>query len=618
MRVFLTALLVVMTVQPAAAATWQPVERNFVRIPIPALADLNASRFGSRSWRVRFKGDSLEVTGATSSAPALPFSPQVDTATMGYYGSQPTQALHFKNAWFLSYYHGEFGGALWQFSADGSVGRMLLGGPTYDLLPFGNEVLVATGSAAPWFLKPLLIHRFALRAGFWQEVGHTDFDRDITTLTNLGGRLYGIDSTAYFIATLSRLDLSGSLYPLWAFDGHLDVTSLAESRHRDYALGARGYIVRLHAGVNGLSATWYAPRDCTHYTPSKNDSGALDARCIGAAATKPFERLRSAPASYAWTSEDGNWMLPFGGRRLLHFVGHDWIEDGDSPLGSRELPRQILTAGNDLVILSTGALWLRQAGKWSRVVSADGTCQRVAITGTIAWCLTFESDRSVLTATNFNGTSIATYTIHAQSEVLSAGLGDDVWFSLKNMPFVGHMMANGNTEQKQLQSSILSLSRSANGVWFSETDHVHYGFIDASGTVHELAWLDPGVLSITGAHWNAWLEELFQDRRVMIRKVNTAGSKGGGAYAADVRSILVAPDGTLWAQSRLWPTILRITESGEVTRYRLPCLDQHLVFLHGPNNGLWFLSKERHCNGYIDAADIHVRDLPMMQHVDYK
>ncbi|HET9394409.1 MAG TPA: hypothetical protein VFO29_12910, partial [Candidatus Rubrimentiphilum sp.] len=338
MRAFFAVIFAAIVAQPAAAATWTPLERGFVRIPPPSISDLNASRFGSRSWRVRFKGDNLEVADARPTPSALPFAPQIDTATMGYYGTQPTSSLHFKDVWFLSYYHGEFGGALWQFSADGSVGRMLLGGPTDDLLPFGNEVLAATGSASPWFLKPLRIHRFALSGGLWQEVGHTDFDHNITTLTNLGGQLYGIVGMD-FAATLSKLDLSGNLYPLWRFNRNLEITNLGMSRHSDYALGAVGYIVRLHAIGNGLGATWYAPRDCTHYTPSINDMGAVDARCVGAAGTRPFERRRFAPASYAWTSEDGNWMLLNGGRRLLHFVGRDWIADSDSPLGSDESPR---------------------------------------------------------------------------------------------------------------------------------------------------------------------------------------------------------------------------------------------------------------------------------------
>lgn len=619
MRTFLVALLIVIAAQPAAAATWIPIERDFVRILPPSAADLSTSRFGSRSWLVRFRGDRLEVIRTTQTAPDIPFSPQIDTATMGYYGTQPTQALRFKDAWFLSYYHGEFGGALWQFNADGSIGRMLLEHPAYDLLPFGNEVLAATGSAAPFFFKPLRIHRFALRSRIWQEIGHTDFDYNITGLTNLGGQLFGIAGTANFIAALSKLDLSGNLYPLWRFNWDLGITNLAMSRNGDYALGARGYIVRLHGSGNSLNATWYAPRNCTHYTPSRSDMGALDARCIGAAGKKAFERRRAAPASDAWISEDGNWMLPLGGRHLLHFTGSDWNESVESPLTPQESPRQILTAGNDLVVLSTRWVWLRRAGDWSRVISADGTCQALALTGEIAWCLTFESDRSLLTATKFDGTSVTAYTIRARSEILCPGLGDDdVWFGEKNMSFAGHMTANGKVEQIPLQSPIQTMSRSAHAIWFSEADRLHYGFVDGSDKVHEFVWADASVLSVRGARSDAWLEQLYQDRRVIIRKVNIAGSNGGGAYAIDVKSFVVAPDGTAWIQSSAWPTMLHITEEGGVTRYRLPCIDQHLLLLHGPNNGIWFLSKEPHCSGYVDATAIHVRDLPMVEYVDYK
>ncbi|HET9393299.1 MAG TPA: hypothetical protein VFO29_07270 [Candidatus Rubrimentiphilum sp.] len=189
---------------------------------------------------------------------------------------------------------------------------------------------------------------------------------------------------------------------------------------------------------------------------------------------------------------------------------------------------------------------------------------------------------------------------------------------MKDLPFLGHMTANGNLEQIRLQSPIQAISRSTTAVWFSEADHLHYGFIDAAGKLHEFTWVDPGVLSVRGAGSAAWLEELFLNRRVIVRNVDSAGSNGGGAYAVDVKAFLVAPDGTAWVQSSAWPTILRVTEAGGVTRYRLPCIDQHLMLLHGPNNGLWFLSKEPHCSGYIDAAAIHVRDLPAVEYVDYK
>ena len=617
MRVLLVALLIVIAVRPVSAATWSPLERDFVRILPASGADLNTSRLGSRSWRVRFNGDRVEVIEASPRIPGLPFLPEIDMPGIIYYGTQPTQVLRVIDSWFLAYNHGEFGGGLWQFNGDGSVGRMLLERPTYDLLPFGDEVLAATGSAAPFFFKPLRIHRFALRGGSWQEVGHTDFDHNITTLTNLGGQLYGIAGTADFIAALSKLDLSGNLQPLWQFNWDLGVSSLAMSQQGDYALGARGYVVRLHKRGNGFAAAWYAPRDCITYAIFENDDG-LKARCIGAAGTRSFERRRSAPATSAWTSEDGNWMLLPGSQKIFHYNGSTWTQSGDSPLGPIESPRQILTAGNDLVVLSTSSLWLYRSGKWSRISSTDGTCQRLALTTRIAWCLTFNSDRSLLTGTTFDGTLVASQTIQPQAEILWPGLFDDAWFGQKDSPTIGHVTASGTVEQIRLQSPIQAISRSADAIWFTEADRLHYGFVDASNKLRELTWSGPSVLSVRGAQSDAWLEELYQDRRVIIRKVNTAGSNGGGAYAVDVKAFVVAPDGTAWVQSSAWPTILRITEAGEVTRYRLPCFDQHLVLLHGPNNGLWFLSKEPHCSGYVDAAAIHVRDLPMVEYVDYK
>jgi hypothetical protein len=79
----------------------------------------------------------------------------------------------------------------------------------------------------------------------------------------------------------------------------------------------------------------------------------------------------------------------------------------------------------------------------------------------------------------------------------------------------------------------------------------------------------------------------------------------------------VSGDGALWAQINNWPTITRVTESGATTRFELPCDDQRLQLLAGPNNGIWFISKEPGCSGYIDARSVHVRELPMVETVRY-
>ncbi len=110
---------------------------------------------------MRFKGEVLYASAASSPTPVIPFSPQIDTAELGYYGTQPSEALRVPGGWFLAYDHGEFGGGLWQFNTSGTIGRRLLWTPTYGLLRYGNDVLAKTLDN-PMLFRTLTIHRFSI------------------------------------------------------------------------------------------------------------------------------------------------------------------------------------------------------------------------------------------------------------------------------------------------------------------------------------------------------------------------------------------------------------------------------------------------------------------------
>ncbi|MDQ2681171.1 MAG: hypothetical protein M3Y21_09160 [Candidatus Eremiobacteraeota bacterium] len=124
------------------------------------------------------------------------------------------------------------------------------------------------------------------------------------------------------------------------------------------------------------------------------------------------------------------------------------------------------------------------------------------------------------------------------------------------------------------------------------------------------------VLSIQGAVKGAWLRELFPGSRIFVRHLDANG-KYDNAYAGGVTKTTVTADGVLWAQSEGWPTILRLTESGDLRRFLLPCADPYLRVLRGPHDGVWFISHDAGCSGSVERDGIHVGNLPREEITSY-
>ncbi|MHB1770041.1 MAG: hypothetical protein ACYCPH_03110 [Minisyncoccota bacterium] len=588
-----------------------------MRVAMPSAEDLSASRFGTRAWRVHFRGTALEVSRAPREQPAIPFAPEIDTFTMGDYGTQPTEALRVSNAWFLAYYHGEFGGALWQFNADGSVGRVLLGSPTYDLVRYRDEVLAATGSAAPFFFKPLLIHRFALRDGKWQEVGQTAFPYNIFDLTRIAGRLYGVAVLRYGVQTLAEVDLSAHMKPLWEIGGDLVVSNFAIARNGDIAIGARGYVIRLRRRGNVLRPTWYAPPDCVRYTAATNVTQALDARCIATAGTASYARRLFAPASGVTASPDGRWMLAQRGPHLLHFTQGRWHEIA---LPRRDVGFSAVDDPYGHPLLSApGQIWMQRGGHWSQIGPSVECTTPFSISTDVAWCAALGRSESNITGIRFDGRTVVARVRAAQLRFVAAGLSGDAWFTIKDAPLIGHVAADGSVTEIRLSAPVALLAKSQRAVWFTETDQKHYGFFDLQNHLHELSSRTGySVLDIIGAPHGAWLDESSPGEGVMLRQLRSDDKKDTGRYLTEVNKAVVTVDGTLYARSSKWPTIVRMTESGQVTRYRLPCPDPYLRLVPAPNDGLWFIGKDPHCSGRIEAGAVHVQNLPLVESMEYK
>jgi hypothetical protein len=606
---------------PRPDHAWQPVDQTLLRVAQPTHSDLMAASSGSRTWHVRYRGATLEVTPESLPRPdpTVPFHPDIDTATMGEYGTQPSQVVQMRNAWFLSYYHGEFGGGLWVFSHDGTVGRRLLGTAVAGIQQYEGDVIATTGSNAPFFFAPLRIHRFALKDGSWREVAHTDFPHNIRALNHVDRHLYGMVDTAPANdwTVFSEIDLAGHVTPIWQASPHVIASNLAISKTGDIAIGTVGYVIVLHRQGNTFQPTWYAPHDCIQYRVAADDKQGLDAHCVAEPRIKPYMSIHSEPISLYWASNDGNWILTRGRpQQLLHIQSDTKHENVPLPPDPDIYFLRVASRGDDAVVVGVKSVWLRRNGTWSRITDREPVCSNLlTLSPEMLWCTAQDDLRNVLVGINFDG-SRATATPRADPQLIAAGMAGDVWFSEKDA-FIGHASLHESTEFA-VTSPLSSISRGRTAVWFTESDGSHYGYIDAAGKVHELALSEPsGDIGITGANGGAWLTEKFERARTIVRHVDENGTIANVVYAIDVRRSRVSADGALWAQNNNWPTIARVTEAGTTTRFELPCHDQRLQLLAGPNNAIWFLSKEPGCSGYIDARSVHVRELPLVETVRY-
>lgn len=602
---------------------WQPVERVMVRIAPPSDADLSAGSFGTRAWRVRFRGTALEVSPLPLPRPqvGIPFEPMINTATMGDYGSQPTSAIRVGDAWFLAYYHGEFGGGLWIFSADGKVGRRLIDTEVYGLQRFGNDVLVVTSRNALMFMPPLTVHRFGRSGGMWQEISHTDFPVSIAPLVHIGSHLYGMAHTKYAEQAFSEIDLTGGLRTLWHFSGSAYVSDLAIAHNDDLAIGAKGFVARLRRRGNTAETLWYAPRDCVTYKRAEDDRQGLDARCVPAPQAQAYMRRRSipaVPASFQSVSNDGRWMLT-GGRPqyLLRLSGPDEVRSMPLPREASHLFFRLLGYGDDVILTEgrTATLWLRRDTRWSNI--GVSTCSNsIAMTNDALVCHDAEDGPGAVRWIGFDGTALTSDSTRSAPERVVPGSANDAWFSEKDTPVIGHLSGRG-TEELPISSPIRALSSFDGSVWFTEADELHYGFVGADGKMQErpVGQYDRAK-SIAASKNGAWLAESLGGTRIITYHLDADG-KRTGAWVAGVRTSIVTQDGTLWSESDEWPTIVRMTEDGKMTSYALRCADKRLSLVPGPQNGIWFRSREPNCSGYIDARAITLRDFPNVESVDF-
>ena len=612
----LTALaLSTMLVPPSAGTAWVPLGREFVPISAPSPADLRTSRFGSRTWRVRFRNGTPEISSAPQDPLVPPFAPEVAIAAMGSFNTQPSQVLRVGKDWFLAYYHGEFGGALWRFDADGSSGERLLDGPAYDLVRNGSDVLAATGTAAPFFSKPLRIHEFALRGGRWHETGHADFPYNIVVLTASGRSLYAMALMHPGTQTLVHLSLSGNAQSLWETGVQLSVSDIAVGHNGEMAVGARGYVVVLHHFGNAWRAQWYAPRDCVRYTPAKNAMQAVAARCVAVPGASAYTRYAEKIPAVLESSIDGNWLFSMRGRHLWHFQRGTWRDVATPPYDEEYLDvydgRPLLSTPGNLSMLRDGA-W-RQIGPRVQCTTPFG------IASAVAWCAGTRNGDWWATAIGFDGKTV-TADLHQSdaAPAFAADPGGGAWFTVSGKDVLEHVTVDGTVTRVPLNAWPSMIASGPRAVWFSETDMRHYGFADARGAVHEFS--SPAGTQVHGilpARRGAWLREQLANQHWAFVHVTTDGAVEDAVELRDADSGVVTSNGTLYARSTKWPVILQLSESGALSRYRLPCTGP--VWMTGaPNNGLWIVAEDSGCSALIMNGKITKAHPPLERTIEYK
>ncbi|MDQ2866599.1 MAG: hypothetical protein M3R51_10265 [Candidatus Eremiobacteraeota bacterium] len=278
---------------------------------------------------------------------------------------------------------------------------------------------------------------------------------------------------------------------------------------------------------------------------------------------------------------------------------------------------QIETFGPETVLLGNDAIWRRHGAQWDRIVNVQGTCGHVlAISSTSVWCVANGPGSMMISRASFGGSLTPIETSHSTQGGVSEGFADDAWLG-ENDAFIVHVTASGITEKIPVSSPINGLSRGPQAMWFGERDGSHYGFIDRENNVHEFA-ATQRLTSVRAGRDGAWLTQPFRDSWQAVRHADVNGTEAIGSYVAGMRESLVAADGSLWAQSDDWPTLIHLTEAGRATRYRFPCPGGPLNLLQAPSIGMWFLSADRHCSGIADETGIYVRELPLVRDTEYK
>jgi hypothetical protein len=227
-------------------------------------AVLGCAAFSEREWQVASEGDRLKISAYRRGfvEDPLPFDIEPGKAAEGLAGDR--HAKRVNDGWLVGFDAGEFGGALWWFSADGGARKRLASENVAALADSPKGVLALVG----------LAHMGSDRGRVLLVGEGPDGDRPLETIADLGSAptAFAQESADSLVVVTHkrflRVKSSGEVEPLLAPEVHFPyANSLALSKSGVIHVGMRHFVLRLSPSNEGYRAEWFVPSDCK--TPAR-------------------------------------------------------------------------------------------------------------------------------------------------------------------------------------------------------------------------------------------------------------------------------------------------------------------------------------------------------------
>lgn len=235
---------------------------------------------GNRSrmrWVVASSGSQIRITQWSNPVPAdLPL--HLDETTFSARKSARRHVLEVDDGWLIGFDAGEYGGALWWLSQDGSKRERLVNENVQGIAMLGSRIVVLTGLA---HLSMDTGHAFDLTHGHegrWRAGLRTDLGASPLAFT------VQPDMSIMFMtfSGVRRLEPNGKVEQLSDGDfGFLYPGSVAVLPSGEIYVGMNLYVMRLTPSNAGYREEWFIPKEC-----ARHEIRGLDCVCLGETTTK--------------------------------------------------------------------------------------------------------------------------------------------------------------------------------------------------------------------------------------------------------------------------------------------------------------------------------------------
>jgi hypothetical protein len=267
------------TSSPKPRIKYQPVSlpapAGWVLYTFPDNPDsrvLLCAGFSNREWQVSPEGDGVKISSYPGGGiqDPLPFDIQPQNAAAGLAGDR--HVMRVNDGWLVGFDAGEFGGALWWFSVDGSKRRKLAEDNVAGFADSSVGVLALVGLAhmGTDYGKVLLVHE------------GNGGNRQVESIADLGSAptAFAMESAdSLIVATydkIVRVLTSGEVEQIIApKDGFPYPNSLTLSKAGVIHVGMRHFVLRLSPSNEGYKEEWFVPADCNKFEVNGFPCGGL-------------------------------------------------------------------------------------------------------------------------------------------------------------------------------------------------------------------------------------------------------------------------------------------------------------------------------------------------------